>query len=148
MISEYRICNCKYASAKYSIRLILRYKIEWGWPGFQRWSSFLRKREISAVFGLFSLCGEKGGGRQARAKLRAHSEGWLGHPPPHVYPPGNRDQRVGVFNFGMDRVRVLEKTSGSGSGTDWVRVLALHFYQSGIIGYWKSWSGIFWLHPW
>ena len=47
----------------------------------------------------------------------------------------NRDHRVGVFNFGTDRVRVLEKTSGSGSGTDRVRVLALHFYQSGIIGY-------------
>ena len=38
-------------------------------------------------------------------------------------------------SFGTDRVRVLEKTSGSGSGTDRVRVLALHFYQSGIIGY-------------
>ena len=25
-----------------------------------------------------------------------------------------RDQRVAVFNFGTDRVRVLEKTSGSG----------------------------------
>ena len=47
----------------------------------------------------------------------------------------NRDQRVAVFNFGTDRVRVLEKTSGSGSGTDRVRVLALHFYRSGIIGY-------------
>ena len=46
-----------------------------------------------------------------------------------------RVQRVGVFNFGTDRVRVLEKTLGSGSGTDRVRVLALHFYQSGIIGY-------------
>ena len=46
-----------------------------------------------------------------------------------------RDQRGAVFNFGTDRVRVLEKTSGSGSGTDRVRVLALHFYQSGIIGY-------------
>ena len=46
-----------------------------------------------------------------------------------------RDQRVAVFNFGTDRVRVLEKTSGSGSGTDRVRVLAVHFYQSGIIGY-------------
>jgi len=46
-----------------------------------------------------------------------------------------RVQRVDVFNFGTDRVRVLEKTSGSGSGTDRVRVLALHFYQSGIIGY-------------
>ena len=42
---------------------------------------------------------------------------------------------VAVFNFGTDRVRVLEKTSGSGLGTDRVRVLALHFYQSGIIGY-------------
>ena len=39
----------------------------------------------------------------------------------------NRDQRVAVFNFGTDRVRVLEKTSGSGSGTDRVRVLAPHF---------------------
>ena len=48
---------------------------------------------------------------------------------------GSRDQRVAVFNFGTDRVRVLEKTLGSGSGTDRVRVLALHFYQSGIIGY-------------
>ena len=28
------------------------------------------------------------------------------------------DQRVAVFNFGTDRVRLLEKTSGSGSGTD------------------------------
>ena len=36
---------------------------------------------------------------------------------------GSRVQRVGVFNFGTDRVRVLEKTSGSGSGTDRVRVL-------------------------
>ena len=35
----------------------------------------------------------------------------------------DRVQRVGVFNFGTDRVRVLEKTSGSGSGTDRVRVL-------------------------
>ena len=50
----------------------------------------------------------------------------------------SRDHRVGVFNFGTDRVRVLEKTSGSGSGTDRVRVLALHFYHSGIIGYRKS----------
>ena len=49
----------------------------------------------------------------------------------------SRVQRVGVFSFGTDRVRVLEKTSGSGSGsgTDRVRVLALHFYHSGIIGY-------------
>ena len=47
----------------------------------------------------------------------------------------SRDQRVGVFNFGTDRVRVLEKTSGSGSGTDRVRVLAPHFSQSGMIGY-------------
>ena len=39
----------------------------------------------------------------------------------------SRDQRVAVFNFGTDRVRVLEKTSGSGSGTVRVRVLALHF---------------------
>ena len=51
---------------------------------------------------------------------------------------GARAQRVGVFNFGTDRVRVLEKTSGSGSGTDRVRVLALQFYHSGIIGYRKS----------
>ena len=40
-----------------------------------------------------------------------------------------RVQRVGVFNFGTDRVRVLEKTLGSGSGTD--RVLALHFLSIG-----------------
>ena len=58
-----------------------------------------------------------------------------------------RDHRVGVFNFGTDRVRVLEKISGSGSGTDRVRVIALHFYHSGIIGYRKSSSGTFWLHP-
>ena len=38
-----------------------------------------------------------------------------------------RVQRVGFFNFGTDRVRVLEKTSGSGSGMDRVRVLAPHF---------------------
>ena len=42
-----------------------------------------------------------------------------------------RVRRVGVFNFGTDRVRVLEKTSGSGSGTDRVRVLALHFLSIG-----------------
>ena len=47
----------------------------------------------------------------------------------------SRVHRVGVFNFGTDRARVLEKTSGFGSGTDRVWVLALHFYQSGIIGY-------------
>ena len=58
---------------------------------------------------------------------------------PDIGPPNQaRDHRVGVFNFGTDRVRVLEKTSGSGSGTDRVRVLALHFYHSGIIGYQKS----------
>ena len=34
---------------------------------------------------------------------------------------GTRVQRVGVFNFGTDRVRVLEKSSG----TDWVRVLSM-----------------------
>ena len=45
-----------------------------------------------------------------------------------------RDQWEEVFNFGTDRVRVLEKTSGSGSGTDRVRVLALHFYQSVLSG--------------
>ena len=52
-----------------------------------------------------------------------------------VGSPLSRVQRVGVFNFRTDRVRELEKTSGSGSGTDRVRVLVLHFYQSGIIGY-------------
>ena len=51
----------------------------------------------------------------------------------NLNPLDTRDQRVAVFNFGTDRVQVLEKTSGS--GTDWVRVLALHFYQLGIIGY-------------
>ena len=53
---------------------------------------------------------------------------------------GSRDHQVGVFNFRTDRVRVLKKTSGSGSGTDRVRVLALHFYHSGINGYRKSWE--------
>ena len=33
-------------------------------------------------------------------------------------------QRVGVFNFGTDRVRVLEKIFRDGSGMDWVRVFA------------------------
>ena len=47
---------------------------------------------------------------------------------------GIRVQRVGVFNFGTDRVRVLEKTSGSGSGMDRVRVLALNFLS---IGYYR-----------
>ena len=46
----------------------------------------------------------------------------------------SRDQRVGVFNFGTDRVRVLEKTSGSGSGMDRVRVLAPYFLS---IGYYR-----------
>ena len=53
----------------------------------------------------------------------------------HIHQTWNQGQRVGVFNFGTDRVRVLEKNSGSGSGTDRVWVLALHFYQSDIIGY-------------
>ena len=39
------------------------------------------------------------------------------------YCETSRVQRVGVFNFGTDRVRVLETTSGSGSGMDRVRVL-------------------------
>ena len=43
-----------------------------------------------------------------------------------------RVQWVGVINFGTDRVRVLEKTSGS--GMDRVRVLALHFLS---IGYYR-----------
>ena len=45
-----------------------------------------------------------------------------------------RVQRVGVFNFRTDRVRVLEKTLGSGSGMDRVRVLAPHFLA---IGYYR-----------
>ena len=45
-----------------------------------------------------------------------------------------RVQRVGGFNFGTDRVRVLEKTSGSGLGMDRVRVLAPHFLS---IGYYR-----------
>ena len=40
---------------------------------------------------------------------------------------GTRVQRVGVFNFGTDRVQVLEKTLGLGIGTA--------FDQLGIIGY-------------
>ena len=43
-----------------------------------------------------------------------------------------RVQRVGVFNFGTDRVRVLEKTLGS--AMDRVRVLAPHFLS---IGYYR-----------
>ena len=43
-----------------------------------------------------------------------------------------RVQRVGVFNFGADRVRVLEKTLGS--GMDRVRVLAPNFLS---IGYYR-----------
>ena len=35
-----------------------------------------------------------------------------------------RAQRVGVFNFGTDRVRVLEKIFRDGSGTDRVRVFS------------------------
>ena len=35
-----------------------------------------------------------------------------------------RAQRVGVFNFGTDRVRVLEKIFRDGSGMDRVRVFA------------------------
>ena len=35
-----------------------------------------------------------------------------------------RAQRVGVFNFGTDRVRVLEKIFRDGSGMDWVRVFS------------------------
>ena len=38
--------------------------------------------------------------------------------------PGGRAQRVGVFNFGTDRVRVLEKIFRDGSGMDRVRVFA------------------------
>ena len=49
-----------------------------------------------------------------------------------LYP--TRDHRVGIFNFGTDRVRVLQKTSGLGSGTDRVRVLAPHFLW---IGYYR-----------
>ena len=36
------------------------------------------------------------------------------------------------FNFGTDRVRVLENVSGSGWGMVRVGVLALHLYQLGI----------------
>ena len=36
----------------------------------------------------------------------------------------SRAQRVGVFNFGTDRVRVLEKIFRDGSGMDWVRVFS------------------------
>ena len=38
--------------------------------------------------------------------------------------PKGRAQRVGVFNFGTDRVRVLEKMFLDGSGMDRVRVFA------------------------
>ena len=46
----------------------------------------------------------------------------------------NRDQRVAVFNFGTDRVRVLEKIFRDGSGMDRVQVFA-SYIQS--IGYYR-----------
>ena len=45
---------------------------------------------------------------------------------------GTRAKRVGFFKFGSGRVRVLEKTSGSGRVR--VRVLALHLLS---IGYYR-----------
>ena len=54
-----------------------------------------------------------------------------------------RVQRVGVFNFGTDRVRVLEKTSGSGSGMDRVRVLAPCFLSIGYYRVFKILIGYF-----
>ena len=43
-------------------------------------------------------------------------------------------QRVGVFNFGTDRVRVLEKIFWDGSGMDWVRVFSSYTLS---IGYYR-----------
>ena len=76
----------------------------------------------------------KTGDRETDLREKMLASQWLSQLGSHL----SRVQRVGVFNFGTDRVRVLEKTSGSGSGTDRVRVLALHFFHSGIIGYQKS----------
>ena len=45
-----------------------------------------------------------------------------------------RVQRVGVFNFGSDRVRVLEKIIGSGRVWVWVRVLVSYIES---IGYYR-----------
>ena len=54
---------------KYTICLLL---IEWQWPGFQKGSSFLRRERSPAVFGLFSLCGERveAGERNAELNLK------------------------------------------------------------------------------
>ena len=68
---------------------------------------------------------------QSQAGSKGQNLAQLGYQQ-EVGRPEGRVQRVGVFNFGTDRVRVLEKTSGSGTGTDRVRVLALHFYQSAL----------------
>ena len=57
--------------------------------------------------------------------------------------PFNRVQRVGFFNFGTDWVRVLEKTSGSGSGMDRVRVLAPCFLSIGYYRVFKILIGYF-----
>ena len=57
---------------KYTICLFLisESKIEWQWPGFQRWSSFLRHpEEISGSFWSFQPLREKGGGRLAKRGL-------------------------------------------------------------------------------
>ena len=67
-----------------------------------------------------------------------------------------RDHRVGIFNFGTDRVRVLQKTSGSGSGTDRVRVFAPYIWSIGyyrvtkiLIRFFRVYQyGIFFLNIW
>ena len=46
-----------------------------------------KARDLGSFWSFQPLRG-KGGGRQA-AKLGAHSEGLVGHLPPHTYPPGN-----------------------------------------------------------
>ena len=44
-----------------------------------------------------------------------------------------RTQRVGVFNFGTDRVRVLEKIFRDGSGMDRVRVFASYIQSNRVL---------------
>ena len=53
----------------------------------------------------------------------------------------SRVQRVGVFNFGTDRVQVLEKTSGLGIGTAF---LSIGYYRvlKILIGYFSVTSRI------
>ena len=62
--------------------------------------------------------------KSVNGELRARLEINLGHHEHDQAKLKTRAQRVGVFNFGTDRVRVLEKIFRDGSGTDRVRVFS------------------------